>query len=291
MAEAKTKILDVDGAAFAKEVIEESHRRPVVVDFWAPWCGPCRALGPILERLAEEAGGAFLLAKVNVDDNQELAATYRIQGIPAVKAFRGGEEVDGFVGVLPEAQIRGWLEGLVPGPADELVSQGSAHEAAGEATKARAAFEQALELRPREAAALVALARLEIAAGNEAAAEHHLDLLIPDDSQAFRALEPEIARLRLQLQAGGADGLDELEAQVKAAPGDLGAKLRLGQALAVAGRHEDALALLLEIVRASPRVGEGEEARLAMLEIFNVVGPRSDLADRFRSMLATELYR
>ncbi len=115
--------LDVGLADFAQSVLEESKHRPVVVDFWAPWCGPCKSLKPILEKLAAEYGGKFLLAKINSDDNQELAARYGVRGIPSVKAFVDGEPVDEFSGALPEGEVRAFLDRLVPSPADELRQQ------------------------------------------------------------------------------------------------------------------------------------------------------------------------
>ena len=118
--------VDVPPGQFEDAVVEESRRRPVVVDFWAPWCGPCRTLGPILERLATQAGGAWLLAKVNVDADPDVAARFGVQGIPAVKAFRGGAVVSEFVGALPEGQVRSWLEDVVPGPADEAFAEAEA---------------------------------------------------------------------------------------------------------------------------------------------------------------------
>jgi len=278
--------IDTDEAGFERDVLEESGRRPVVVDFWAPWCGPCRTLGPALERLAEEDAGRWRLAKVNVDENPRLAARYRVQGIPAVKAFRDGKVIDQFVGALPPAHLRAFLDRFVPGPADEAVEEGKACEAAGRLEEARAAYERALSLRQRHGEALLGLARLELAAGDAEAAERHLDLILPDDAERHAAA---IARLRLQLH--GAGDLQAAEKRAAAAPDDLEAQLALGRALAAAGQHERALETLLGVVRRSPRVGPGEEARQAMVEIFGAIGARSELADRYREKLAAELYR
>lgn len=278
--------IDVDESGFEQAVLEESRRRPVVVDFWAPWCGPCRTLGPLLERLAEEGGGRWRLAKVNVDENPGLASTWQVQGIPAVKAFRDGKMIDEFVGALPEPQIRAFLERFAPGPADDAVEEARAHLEAGRKEEARTAFERALEHKVRHGDALLALARLDLEAGETQAAERRLDLILPDDASR---LESEIAQLRLALGGGG--DLQEARERVAAAPEDLEARLALGRALAAAGQHEEALENLLAVVSASPRVGPGDEARKAMIEVFEAIGARSPMADAWREKLAAELYK
>ncbi|AKU92203.1 tetratricopeptide repeat protein [Vulgatibacter incomptus] len=288
MAEASPAIVDVDEASFEKEVLEESRRRPVVVDFWASWCAPCRVVTPILEKLAKEHDGAFRLAKVNADENEALSDELNVQGIPALKAVRDGKVVDELTGALPESVIRAWLERFVPGPADEAVSRGQAHEEEGRLNDASHAYAEALRLKPRHEAALVALARLELAAGEAEAAERHLDMILAPDSSKHAS---QIAELRLRIRSAGAGDLSELEERVRRSPDDLEAKVSLGKALAAAGRHEEALSALLEVVRASPRQGPGEEARLAMLDVFGVIGPRSELADDFRARMAAALYR
>ncbi|HWV39764.1 MAG TPA: tetratricopeptide repeat protein [Vulgatibacter sp.] len=288
MTETGPAIMDVDETTFEPEVVAESRDRPVVVDFWAPWCGPCRVLGPMLERLATEHEGAFRLAKVNADENPGLAADFQVRGIPALRAIRNGRVIDELTGAVPEPALRAWLERFVPGPADALVDEGDEHRRAGRAPQARAAYERALELRPRHARALLALAEVEAEAGEVDAAERHLDMILPDDAEA---LAKEISALRLQLHAAGSGSLSELVRRVASAPDDLDARVELGKAQAAAGQHEAALATLLEVVKRSPRVGPGEAAREAMLEIFGAIGARSPLADAYREKLAAELYK
>src|SRR5436190_17818272 len=147
-------VLDVTEATFEQQVLERSKEVPVVVDFWAPWCGPCRQLTPALERAAHAREGKVELVKVNTDENQSLAAAFQIQGIPAVKAFRNGQEVAQFVGAAPPAQVERFFDGLVPSEADQLASAGD-----------EASLRRALELDPKRRDARVALARIVIARG------------------------------------------------------------------------------------------------------------------------------
>lgn len=282
-----TKI-DVAPGQFDVAVLEESRRRPVVVDFWAPWCGPCRTLGPVLERLAAGAGGAWLLAKVNVDDDPEVAGRFQVQGIPAVKAFRHGAVAEEFVGAIPEPQVRRWLEKLVPSPADEAFAAAQKVLATGDAAAARGALEQVLALQSAHGPALAALAELDLKEGARERALARLDLISPDDAQK---LGPAVAALRLRASAPASEDLGALRRRVEVQPGDAHARLSLGRALAAAGQYEPALGELLEVVRRVHRAEPGEEARRAMLELFEVVGSRSELADTYRTRLSRELYR
>jgi putative thioredoxin len=277
---------EVDTASFDREVVEASRRLPVVVDFWAPWCAPCRALGPVLERLAHEADGAWRLVKVNTDASPELARAHNIRGIPAVKAFRDGEVVSEFVGALPESSVRKWLEGFLPGPADAIVAEAEARQRAGDAAGAEVLFQRALEVRPRHAGALLGLSRLCAHRGDAAAATRWLDLLGPDDAVA-RARD--VAQVRLAISTGGAD-LPALEERVRAHPEDADARRQLAAALAARGHWEEALEGYLHAVRAG-RGDVRDEARKGMLEVFDIVGPRSELAERYRALLARELYK
>jgi len=156
-------IIDVSDQTFTREVLERSRDVPVVVDFWAAWCAPCRALGPVLEALAEEAKGSWILAKVDVDANPGIAQAMGIQGIPAVRAFKDGREVAEFTGALPEPAVRQWLEQLGPSPADIAYDEGVALEADGRLDEAAERYRRALAEAPAHAAAATALNRVELA--------------------------------------------------------------------------------------------------------------------------------
>jgi putative thioredoxin len=291
MREERATKVDVPPGQFEAAVLEESRRRPVVVDFWAPWCGPCRTLGPVLEKLAAAGGGEWLLAKVNVDDDPDLAGRFGVQGIPAVKAFHGGEVVDEFVGALPEARVRSWIEGLVPGPAEAAFAEAQALLEAGREAPAREALARALEAKPGHAGARLALAELELAAGRAAEALAHLDRLERlAPAEAERHAGP-IAALRLRAAAPAPAELTALRRAVEAAPEEGAPRLALARGLAGAGDYPAALEELLEVVRRFRRQEPGEEARQLMLQLFEAVGARSELADTYRTKLSRELYR
>jgi putative thioredoxin len=283
-----SNVVDVQETQFETAVLAESFRRPVVVDFWAAWCGPCRVLGPILERVAAESRGRFLLARVDVDHAQRLAAGYDVRGIPAVKAFVNGRVTHEFVGALPEAQVRGWIEALVPGPADDEVAKGERAVAEGRSEEGVAAYERALALKPGHPRALVALAKIDAEAGRVDQAEARLQQLRFDDA---RKHEGEVAAIRLAISAARGGGLAKAEQRVRENPTDFEARVALGQALAAQGRHRDALEALLGVVREGRGSEHADAARKAMLEVFEAAGARSELSDEYRSRLAAELYR
>jgi putative thioredoxin len=280
-------VIDVGDRDFEREVITRSKETPVVVDFWAPWCGPCRTLGPVLERLAAEHAGAFVLAKVNVDEAPAVAQAFRIQSIPAVKAFRDGALVGEFIGTQPESVVRELLASVLPSEADHLARAGEAKAAAGDAAGAAAAFDAALVRDPRHARALLGRARLHAANGDVPEALALLER-IPTGTPVAREAERLAAELRMRLDGAGDEAA--LRARIVAKPDDLDARLQLGRVLAAGGRHEDALAELLEVVRRDPR-HDDEAARKAMLDVFEVIGPRDPLTDRYRSELARTLFR
>ena len=276
-------VIDVGDADFEAAVIDRSHTTPVVVDFWAPWCGPCRALGPLLEKLAQEHAGAFLLAKVNVDEAPGIAQTFGIQSIPAVKGFRDGMLVAEFVGAQPEPTVRKLLEVVLPNAADRLVA-----DAAGQAPEAaEGTLRAALELEPRHPKALVSLARLVGGHGDVAEAVRLLDLVAPPSP-----LVAEAERLAAELRMRGDGAGDEaaLRARIAADPGDIEARLALGRTMAARGRHEDALGELLAVVQRDPHFAD-DAARKAMIDLFAVLGSDHPLTERFRGELAKALFR
>lgn len=279
------EIIEVFEENFEQEVIERSRKLPVVVDFWAPWCGPCRTLGPLLERLAGEFAGQFVLAKINVDENPLLAQAFRVQSIPYVVALRDGRVVAQFVGAQPEAAVREFLAALLPSDAERLAAQGQARLAAGQKAQAESLFRQALEKDPRCGSALVGLARLLLERGEEEEAKALLERVVSDPwrAQAERVL----AELRLR-QEGVADEASLRERLAKNAA-DLEARLQLGKRLAAEGRYAEALEELLEVVRRD-RNFQDQAARKAMLDIFQVLGSGNELAERYRAELANVLF-
>lgn len=255
----------------------------MVVDFWAPWCGPCRVLGPLLEKLVGEFGGAFILAKVNSDESPSLAARYGVRGIPNVQVFKDGRVVDRFVGALPEHRVREFLRANCPSEADRLVDEGRRLGAAGDREGARRSFEQALAQDPRHAAAHLELARMALQDGEPDALERHA-AAVPYDA-AERAQADSLREAgALVREAGAAEDEETLRRRVEADPGDLEGWYALGARAITAGRHRDALDAFLNIAEAD-RKWRDEAARKAMLTVFGLVGVRSPLADEYRHKL------
>jgi putative thioredoxin len=279
--------MDVGDRDFEREVVERSRTVPVVVDLWAPWCAPCRALGPILERLADEHAGAFVLAKVNVDEAPAVAQALRVQSIPAVKAFRDGAVIAEFVGARPEPAVRQFIDGVLPTEADRLAREAAAKSAPGDADAALRLFGNALALESRHPAALLGLARVHAARGDDAEALALLERM-PAGGPLARDAERLAAELRTRVDATGDEAT--LRARVAAHLDDLDARLQLGRVLAARGKYDDALAELLEIVRRD-RHHADEAARRAMLDVFELLGPTHPLVDRYRGELARTLFR
>ena len=281
-----THIVDVGAENFHEVVLEGSKKAPVVIDFWAPWCAPCRALKPVLEKLAHEYAGKFTLAKINSDENQELAAEFGVRGIPAVKAVVDGQLVDEFTGALPESQVRAFIERVVPSPSELMRKQAREMMASGSDAQALGLLDQALALDPRNESAkldkLEALLRLERI--DEAKAL--LDALHPLTLQ-----DPRLAPLkaRIEFADGGTVDADALRARIEHNPADLDARLELARHCARVHEFEPALQQLIEIVRRDRKFGN-DAGRRTMLEIFNLLGSDHELVSTYRRMLASALY-
>jgi putative thioredoxin len=277
---------DITSADFDQVVIQGSRQAPVLVDFWAPWCGPCRALTPVLERLAQEYEGKFFLVKVNSDENPELAREYGIRSIPNVKAFVDGQLADEFLGALPESAVREFIDRLMPTPGELMRREAAARAAAGASDEALALLAGAAEKEPNNDAVhadrielLLDLARVEEAR----AAVSRLGPLATRDPRVARAL----ARLQLAGDAG-ADA-DALEQRMRANPDDLETRLRLAKLYAAQERYEPALEQLLEITRRDRSFGD-DAGRKTMLAIFDLLQGQGELVNRYRRLLASALH-
>ncbi len=280
-------IVETTDATFEQDVIARSKEVPVVVDFWAEWCGPCRMLGPILEKLADEYAGKFALVKANTEQAQTAAATFGVQSIPAVYAVRGGEVVDFFVGALPEGQIRGWLERILPSPADEKVAEAE-RLVTDDPAAAETVFRAALDLDTDHVAAKIGLGQLLLEQGRTEESRELLDQL---ERRGFLESEAEKLKAALDLadKAADAGDLDQCRAAVAAEPDNPEPKLRLAEALAAAGQYEEALESALDLVR-NHKTDYGDAAKQVMLDVFQVLPSDSELTSKYRRQLATALY-
>ncbi len=278
---------------FQQDVIDASMTQPVLVDFWAPWCGPCRTLGPMLEKLEAEYAGKWKLVKVNSDENPELSQAFRIRSIPYVVAFSGGRPVDQFMGALPEGQLREFIDRLIPNPsqlehakAQDLLDQ-------GDRDGALAALNSALALDAANDMARLDLITLLLDRNEVPAAEAQfgaLDARTRSDPQIKPHVDALAARLEALREARQLPSSPEIEARIAANPNDLAARLDLANLYIAHTAYEEALAQLLEIVERD-RGFEDDIGRKTMIQVFNLASANPELVSRYRRMLSSAVLK
>jgi putative thioredoxin len=288
-----TPVKESSTATFMADVVDASHDVPVIVDFWAPWCGPCKTLGPQLEKAVRETKGQVRMVKVNVDENQQLAAQMRIQSIPAVYAFKDGRPVDGFVGALPESQIKAFVKKLMGeagagSPVAEALEQAKAAFAEGDHGTAGTFYSHILQREPENVDALAGLGRVLLATGDVAQARAMLDK-VPADAAGHAEVTALRSSLELAEQANQAGSPADLEARLQQNPNDHEARLNLAMALFALGQREGAVDQLLEMIKRD-RAWNDEAARKQLIKFFEAFGPMDPLTVASRRRLSTLLF-
>ncbi|MBV9434147.1 MAG: thioredoxin [Hyphomicrobiales bacterium] len=285
-------VKDTTTAGFRQDVIAESARQPVLVDFWAPWCGPCKQLGPVLEKAVQAAKGKVKLVKMNIDEHPQIPGQLGIQSIPAVIAFQRGQPVDGFMGAVPESQVKAFIERLFgplgPSSVETILAQADEAAKKGDVGGAAEAYAAALAQEEGNARALGGLARMQIESGALEEAKRFLEMA-PAEKADDPALSAARAALELAEQAANAGDLKGLQAAVASNPLDHQARFDLAAALNAKGRREEAIDELIAIIKRD-RGWKDDGARKQLLQFFEAWGPMDEMTKLGRRKLSSVLF-
>ena len=285
-------IKDTTTAGFRQDVIAESAKQPVLVDFWAPWCGPCKQLTPVIEKAVKAAGGKVKLVKMNIDEHPQIPGQLGIQSIPAVIAFTKGQPVDGFMGALPESQVKAFIERLVgpvgPSAAEDMLAEAAELAAQGDAAGAAELYAAVLAQEPDDVAAIAALAKLHLDLGDLDGAKRFLTMA-PKGKENDPAIAGARAAIELAAQAASLGDVGELMRRVEADPRDHQARFDLAVALNARNKRDEAVDALLEIVRRD-RTWNEDGARKQLVQFFEAWGPMDPATVAGRKRLSSVLF-